>query len=47
MSFPLVFKAVKIDGNILYDGGIYDNFPVDVMETEFAPAMMLGVDVSA
>ena len=47
MSFPLVFQAVKIDGNILYDGGIYDNFPVDVMETEFAPAMMLGVDVSA
>ena len=32
MSFPLVFQAVKIDGNILYDGGIYDNFPVDVME---------------
>lgn len=47
MSFPLVFQAVKIDGNILYDGGIYDNFPVDVMSTEFAPAMMLGVDVSA
>ncbi|MDE6158272.1 MAG: patatin-like phospholipase family protein, partial [Muribaculaceae bacterium] len=47
MSFPLVFQAVKIDGSILYDGGIYDNFPVNVMEKEFAPTMMLGVDVSA
>ncbi len=47
MSFPLVFQAVKIDNDILYDGGIYDNFPVDVMESDFNPAIMLGVDVSS
>lgn len=47
MSFPLVFQAVKIDGDIYYDGGIFDNFPVDVMRSEFAPSVMLGFDVSA
>ena len=46
MSFPLVFQAVEIDGNIYYDGGIYDNFPVDVMKADFSPDMMVGVDVS-
>lgn len=27
MSIPLVFKPMKIDSMLLYDGGIYDNFP--------------------
>lgn len=47
MSFPLVFQAVEVDGDILYDGGIYDNFPVNVMENDFAPSTMIGVDVSS
>jgi len=47
MSFPLVFQAVEIDGDIYYDGGIYDNFPVDVMKRDFAPGVMIGVDVSS
>ncbi len=47
MSFPLVFQAVEVDGDILYDGGIYDNFPVNVMESDFAPSTMIGVDVSS
>lgn len=47
MSFPLVFQAVKIGDDIYYDGGIYDNFPVDVMHSEFAPSVMLGFDVSS
>jgi len=47
MSFPLVFHPIDIDGHKMYDGGIYDNFPVSVMRDEFAPQFMLGVDVSA
>ncbi len=47
MSFPLVFHPIKIDGVPMYDGGIYDNFPVDVMRDTFAPQIMIGVDVSA
>lgn len=47
MSFPLVFQPISIDGAMLYDGGIYDNFPVDVMTDDFAPDIMIGVDVAA
>ena len=46
MSFPAVFQPTEIDGAILYDGGIYDNFPVDVMRRDFAPDIMIGIDVS-
>ena len=45
MSFPVVFQPIEIDSVLLYDGGIYDNFPVDVMRSEFAPDIMIGVDV--
>lgn len=47
MSFPGVFQPTEVDGMLLYDGGIYDNFPLDVMQADFAPDMMIGVDVSA
>ncbi len=47
MSFPMVFHPTEIDGRPMYDGGIYDNFPVNVMLSEFKPAVMIGVDVSS
>lgn len=47
MSFPLVFKPIQIDGVLVYDGGIYDNFPVDVMQQDFNPDFIIGVSVSA
>lgn len=46
MSFPLVFKPIEMDGVLVYDGGIYDNFPVDVMHEDFNPDFMIGVSVS-
>ena len=46
MSFPLVFKPIEIDGVLVYDGGIYDNFPVDVMREDFHPDFIIGVSVS-
>lgn len=46
MSFPIVFQPTRINGKMLYDGGIYDNFPFDVMRHDFAPSIMIGVDVS-
>ncbi|MCM1117105.1 MAG: patatin-like phospholipase family protein [Pseudoflavonifractor sp.] len=46
MSFPLVFHPIEMDGTLMYDGGIYDNFPVDVMRADFAPDIMIGVDVT-
>lgn len=47
MSFPIVFEPIEMDGVLVYDGGIYDNFPVDVMREDFAPDIMIGVDVSS
>lgn len=46
MSFPTVFQPIEIDGFLAFDGGIYDNFPVDVMRQDFAPGIIIGVDVS-
>lgn len=46
MSFPLVFKPIELDGVLVYDGGIYDNFPVDVMHEDFNPEFIIGVSVS-
>lgn len=47
MSFPMVFKPIEMDGVLVYDGGIYDNFPVNVMQQDFNPDFIIGVSVSA
>ncbi|MDE6338876.1 MAG: patatin-like phospholipase family protein [Muribaculaceae bacterium] len=46
MSFPFVFKPIEMDGVLVYDGGIYDNFPVNVMQSAFNPDFIIGVSVS-
>ncbi|MDE6145710.1 MAG: patatin-like phospholipase family protein, partial [Muribaculaceae bacterium] len=45
MSFPIVFCPVEINDTLHYDGGIFNNFPVDVMKADFHPDIMIGVDV--
>ena len=42
MSYPFMFKPVVIDGKLLFDGGIFNNFPVDVMRADFKPDFMIG-----
>ncbi|MDX9940887.1 MAG: patatin-like phospholipase family protein [Bacteroidales bacterium] len=42
MTYPFVFKPIRIDGRLLFDGGIYNNFPVDVMQSEFDPDFIIG-----
>lgn len=42
MTFPFVFKPIKIDGRLLFDGGIYNNFPVDVLKKDFTPDYIIG-----
>ncbi len=47
MSYPFFFKPV-VDGNmILFDGGIYNNFPADVVLQDFYPDIIIGVNVSS
>lgn len=47
MSFPFMFKPIEIDGILAYDGGIYNNFPTDVMREDFKPDIIIGSVVSA
>ncbi|MDE6378038.1 MAG: patatin-like phospholipase family protein, partial [Duncaniella sp.] len=47
MSFPMVFEPIAIDGVPMYDGGIYDNYPVDVMMDDFNPERIIGVNVGS
>ena len=42
MTFPFFFKPIWKDGVPLFDGGIYNNFPVDVMKTDFQPDYIIG-----
>ena len=42
MSFPFMFKPIELDGTLAYDGGIYNNFPTDVMRDDFHPDIIIG-----
>jgi NTE family protein len=43
-AIPGLFSPQIIDGNILFDGATFNNFPVDVMERQEA-AVIIGVDL--
>lgn len=47
MTFPFVFKPITLNGVLAYDGGIYNNFPTDVMKEDFAPDLIIGSAVAA
>ena len=47
MSVPFFYRPIKVDDQYLFDGGIYNNFPVDVMKDEFKPDVIIGVNVSS
>ena len=47
MTYPLYVNPIKIDGVIYFDGGMYNNFPSDVMCTSFSPDLLIGSNVSS
>jgi NTE family protein len=46
-TVPLFYKPIRIDGKYLFDGGIYNNFPVDVAMETFKPDVIIGCNVSS
>jgi NTE family protein len=46
MSIPFVFKPITINGKLVFDGGMYDNFPTDVAVKEFHPDVIIGSRVA-
>ena len=47
MTIPLVFKPLKQDSTLLYDGGIYNNFPWQVLKEDFNPDILIGSKCTA
>jgi len=47
MTFPFYFKPIRIDGKLLFDGGMYNNFPSDVMLNDFFPDIIIGSQAAA
>ena len=47
MTYPFYISPISIDGNIMFDGGLYNNFPVDVMCNEFLPDFIIASNVAS
>lgn len=47
MTVPLIYRPIKLEGKYVFDGGLYNNFPADIMKKEFNPDFMIGANVSS
>ncbi|WP_316815800.1 patatin-like phospholipase family protein [Pedobacter nyackensis] len=47
MTVPLIYRPIKLDDKYVFDGGLYNNFPADIMKKEFNPDVMIGANVSS
>lgn len=45
-TVPFFYHPIKVDNRYLFDGGVYNNFPIDVMQRDFDPDVIIGVNVS-
>lgn len=45
-TVPFFYNPIRVQGKYLFDGGVYNNFPVDVAENEFKPDVIIGSNVS-
>jgi NTE family protein len=46
MTFPLYFKPIEIEGALVFDGGIVNNFPVENAIQAFNPDIVIGHKVA-
>lgn len=46
MTYPFYFHPIRIDNILYFDGGLYNNFPADVLYQEFDPDFIIGSNVS-
>jgi len=42
MSIPIIFNPIIINKKLVFDGGMYNNFPCDVAIKEFHPDVIIG-----
>jgi len=46
MTYPFFISPIKVDGKLLFDGGLYNNFPAQDMFNEFNADFIIGSNVS-
>ena len=46
MTFPLYFNPITYDSVLYFDGGLYDNFPIQKMKDDFSPDIIIGIKTS-
>jgi len=46
MSYPFYLRPLSVDDRLLFDGGLYNNFPTDVMLGDFSPDFIIGSNVA-
>ncbi len=42
ITFPFFIRPIEINETLFFDGGMYDNFPVDIAIEEFNPGLIIG-----
>ncbi|RLD63634.1 MAG: hypothetical protein DRJ01_03225 [Bacteroidetes bacterium] len=46
MTFPFYFKPITIKNTLYFDGGMKNNFPVNIVEQDFNPDIIIGCKVA-
>lgn len=46
MTYPFFIRPLFVNGKLLFDGGLYNNFPSNVMVENFSPDFIIGCNVS-
>jgi NTE family protein len=46
MTYPFYINPIRVNGTLLFDGGLYNNFPADIMYHDFNPDFIIGSNVS-
>jgi NTE family protein len=46
MTYPFYLKPIRIDGKLMFDGGLYNNYPANIMYYDFLPDVIIGCNVS-
>ena len=46
MTFPFYLDPIRVNNILLFDGGLYNNFPADIMYADFQPDFIIGSNVS-
>lgn len=42
MTIPIIYTPIRDDSTLYYDGGIFNNFPWQVLEEDFKPDILIG-----